>query len=247
MTMKGLGAAIGYSESYVSKVETAVVVPSARFAEGCDRAFGTGTLIARQYRLAVNGEHPSWFVPYIQLERCANKILDYSTLFVMGMLQTKEYARAVFRSGTRKETAEVVEAKVLARIRRHELLERDTPAPPLLWVVLHEACLRVNVGGPDVMRRQLEHLVREAESPQVTIQLLPFGVGPPATGNAFTLLFTEGRPTVLHTEGPQGGRPYEAEKIVANGIAAYDRLRADALGLEASIARIKDISKEYTS
>ncbi|MCX4582643.1 helix-turn-helix transcriptional regulator [Streptomyces sp. NBC_01481] len=245
ITQKGLGSATGYSESYVSKVESGAVMPSEKFTEGCDRAFGTGTLFVRQLRRLLEGDHPSWFVPYIQLERRAAQILDYSTTFIMGMLQTEEYARAVFRVGNSREGAAVMESKVSARIRRHEVMERDSP--PLLWVVLHEACLRTEVGGPDIMARQLQRLVSEAESPHVTLQLLPFAAGAPALGVPFTLLAFHDAPTILHADGPQGGRPYETAKTVAAAQATYDRLRADALSPDASVARMRDMFKERTT
>ncbi|MFE7114775.1 DUF5753 domain-containing protein [Streptomyces sp. NPDC057654] len=159
-----------------------------------------------------------------------------------------DYAHAVFRAGNPREGTAVIESKVSARIRRHEVMERE--APPLLWVVLHEAALRTYVGGPHVMAQQLEHLAREAESPHITIQVLPLEAGAPATGTAFTLLTFEDSPTVLHTEGPQGGRPYENAKTVATAVGTYDRLRAHALSPDESIAYInrlrQGMSKERT-
>nr|WP_308409666.1 DUF5753 domain-containing protein [Streptomyces sp. A3M-1-3] len=113
--------------------------------------------------------------------------------------------------------------------------------------MLHESCLRTVVGGPDIMARQLEHLISEAESPHVTLRLLPFAAGAPATGAAFTLLAFQDAPTVFHTEGPQGGRPYETAKTVAAAQETYDRLRADALSPDASVARMKDMFKERTT
>ncbi|GLF97864.1 helix-turn-helix domain-containing protein [Streptomyces yaizuensis] len=69
MGVRGLGSAIGCSGAYVSKVENAKLVPNEKFAEGCDRVFGTGTLLARQRQQAIDGDHPAWFEPYTQRER----------------------------------------------------------------------------------------------------------------------------------------------------------------------------------
>ncbi|AVZ72638.1 hypothetical protein SLUN_10980 [Streptomyces lunaelactis] len=63
----------------------------------------------------------------------------------------------------------------------------------------------------------------------------------------FTLLAFQDAPTVLHADGPQGGRPYETAKTVAAAQETYDRLRADALSPAASVARMKDMSKEHTT
>ncbi|GLF99355.1 helix-turn-helix domain-containing protein [Streptomyces yaizuensis] len=244
MSVRGLGAAVGYSGAYVSKVERATIVPSAKFAEGCDRAFGTGAMMARQRQSAVEGDHPTWFVPYLQHERKASRIFTYSTLYVMGMLQTPEYARALYRRGPSRFSSSTIDAKVLERASRREVLDRTDPAPPVLWVVLHEASLRVVMGGPQIMERQLKRLLEDAERPNVTLQFMPFGC-PPATDAPFTLLAFDDAPTVLHAEGPQGGRPQDTPKITSAAIDTYDRLRAEALGQSESLTRIRKILEEY--
>ncbi|MQT02580.1 helix-turn-helix transcriptional regulator [Streptomyces jumonjinensis] len=248
MTQKGLGRATGYSEGHVSRFESGKVVPTEKFAVGADRVLGTGDLFARQLRRIMAdlaGNHPNWFVPYVELEREASRIYDYSTTFIMGMLQTPEYARATLRAGVPRETADVVESRVVARIGRHAVMERE--APPRLWVVLHEACLRTVVGGREVMSQQLEHLAREAVSPSITLQVLPYSEGAPAYHLPFTLLGFVDAPTLLHAEGPQGGRPYDTAHTVSAAIDSYDHLRASALSPPKSIARIQEIAKEYAN
>ncbi|MER7045767.1 helix-turn-helix domain-containing protein [Streptomyces jumonjinensis] len=242
MSVRGLGSAVGCSGAYVSKVENAKLVPSEQFAEGCDRTFGTGTLLARQRQQAIEGDHPAWFEPYTQRERKARQILNYSTVFVPGLFQTPEYARALYRASAPRLAAAAIESRLSARMRRHEVLERANP--PEVWVVLYEACVRTLVGSCRVMARQLERLTLEASAPNVTVQFIPFDVVP-AMGTAFTLLVFDQGPTVLHVEGPQGGRPLETPKIVKTGLAIFDRLRAEALGHDASVARIQEIHKEY--
>ncbi|MGW4031247.1 helix-turn-helix domain-containing protein [Streptomyces sp. NPDC004838] len=246
MSVRGLGQAVGYSGAYVSKVERGKIVPSAKFAEGCDRAFGTGTMMVRQRQSAVQGDHPSWFVPYLQHERRASRIFTYSTLYVMGMLQTPEYARALYERGPSRFSSSTIEVKVMERASRREVLDRTDPAPPVLWVVLHEACLRVMTGGSGIMARQLKRLLEDAERPNVTLQFMPF-TSVPATDAPFTLLAFEDAPTVLHAEGPHGGRPQSTPKITAAAVETYDRLRAEALGQSESLSRIRKILEECTS
>ncbi|MCM2390086.1 helix-turn-helix transcriptional regulator [Streptomyces sp. CWNU-1] len=243
MTLRGLGHATGYSEGHVSKVEAGKVIPSERFAVGADRALGTGSLFVRRLRRILAGDHPNWFQPYVDLEQRATRIYDFSVAFTMGMLQTEAYARATFRAGVPREGCDVVESRVAARIRRHEVLEQASP--PMLWVVLHEACLRTAVGGSGVMAEQLEHLVREAASPSVTLQVLPFTGGAPAHDLPFTLLEFDDAPTLVHAEGPQGGRLYDNAKTVASASDIYDRLRAEALAPADSLAHIERIAKEH--
>ncbi|MEU5162659.1 helix-turn-helix transcriptional regulator [Streptomyces sp. NPDC020875] len=245
MTLRGLGSAIKYSAAYVSKVERALLDPSERFAVGCDHVFGTGTMLYRQYVQALEGDHPSWFVPYLQYERRARQIFIYTTLSPDGLLQTPEYARALYEMGVPRLTDDQVEAKVAARRARREILDRVEPPAPDLWVVLHEACLRVAVGGPSVMAGQLQSLLDDAKRRNLTLQLLPNTVAP-ATSRPFTLLTFEKGPMVLHAEGPQGGRPQDAPKITAAAMATYDRLRAEALGRDATNSRIREAFEEYT-
>ncbi|MEU5160292.1 helix-turn-helix transcriptional regulator [Streptomyces sp. NPDC020875] len=242
MSVRGLGSVIGCSGAYVSKVENAKLVPSERFAEGCDRAFDTGTMLTRQRQSAVEGDHPTWFEPYTQRERNATQILNYSTIFVPGLFQTPDYARAVYRASAPRLSTSAIESRLAARMRRHDVLEHSNP--PEVWAVLYEACLRMLVGSSEVMAQQLERLMLESEAPNITIQLIPF-TAVPASSTAFTLLGFDRAPTVLHVEGPHGGRPLETPKVVKTGLAIYDRLRAEALGHDASIARIEEIHKEY--
>ncbi|WP_327702708.1 helix-turn-helix domain-containing protein [Streptomyces decoyicus] len=96
ITQRNLGRAAGYSEAYVSRVEAGKMLPrpSARFAKGCDTAFGTGELFEGLLRRIDEGDHPSWFVPYLNLERKASRILTYETNLITGIVQKtllKEY------------------------------------------------------------------------------------------------------------------------------------------------------------
>ncbi|MFE0425218.1 Scr1 family TA system antitoxin-like transcriptional regulator [Streptomyces sp. NPDC058953] len=245
ITTTGLGSAIGYSAAYVSKVERGKMLPSARFAKGCDRAFGTGTLLYRQYIYALEGDHPSWFVPYLQHEREAQTLYIYSTLYFSGLLQTPEYARALYRMSFPRLSDEQVEAKVLARTARREILDRVDPPAPEIWLVLHEACLHVEAGGPKVMAGQLRSLLDDAKRSNVSLQLLPFKAVP-ATSRAFTVLTFERAPMVVHAEGPQGGRPQDAPKLTKAAMATYDLLRAEALGRDETLSRIQTAYEEYT-
>ncbi|MFI1204305.1 DUF5753 domain-containing protein [Streptomyces sp. NPDC020883] len=239
-----MGTATGYSYAYVSMVESGKLKASEKFADGCDLAFGTNGLFAGLLRRIDEGDHPSWFVPYLNLERKASRILAYSTNLVTGIAQTADYARAVFRVSNPRASTEGIEDKVAARLRRREVFERDDP--PLLWVILHEACLRTVVGGADVMAGQLSYLLSVAASPQVELQVVEFSAGIPATSTMpFTLLRFPDSPTVLYTETRVGGRMHDSAQTVESAQDDYDLLRANALSLGASTALIKTLLEEY--
>lgn len=246
LTQKHLGKATGYSEGYVSKVESGTMLPrpSEKFAKGCDTVFGTGELFDGLLRRIDEGDHPSWFVPYLNLERKASRILDYSANLVMGILQTEGYARAIFQGYFSREEEEAIEGKVTARVRRREVFDRDTP--PCLWTILHEACLRTIVGSTQVMAGQLEYLLTAAASPHIKLQVMPFSAGAPAASSRpFTVLRFTSSPTVLYTETRVGGRMHDSAQTVDAALDDYDLLRAHALSPDRSSTLIKTLLKEY--
>ena len=133
---------------------------------------------------------PHWVEPYFGLEAAASFIREYELQFVPGLLQTEAYARAVIRLGNLPSEDEV-ERRAKARISRQQILHRDTP--PKVWAVLDEGALRRVIGGPQVMREQLLHLIEMCDHPAVTLQILPFSAGAHrAMGGPFTILrYTE--------------------------------------------------------
>jgi transcriptional regulator with XRE-family HTH domain len=130
---------------------------------------------------------PRWLELYIGLERAASVIRSFEVQFVHGLLQTEDYARAVILIANAGGPVEDIDRRVSLRMHRHQLLTQ--PDPPQLWTVLDEAVLCRSLGGPAVMRRQLEHLQQVADLPNVTVQVLPFRAGPhAASGGPFTIL-----------------------------------------------------------
>jgi len=130
---------------------------------------------------------PSWFELYLGLEKAASIIRLYEVQFVHGLLQTEDYARAVILIANAYAPAEEIERRVSVRMKRQQLLTQ--PDAPQVWAALDEAALRRWPAGPDVMRAQLEHLLELTELPNVTLQVVPFEVGPhAAAGGPFTIL-----------------------------------------------------------
>lgn len=130
---------------------------------------------------------PAWFETYLGLEQAAEIIRTYEAQFVPGLLQTPDYARAVILLGHGQEPGSEVDRRVALRTRRQDILTRQEP--PTLWAVIDEAALRRPIGGERIMRGQIEHLIRIAELPNVTVQLLPYSVGGhAAAGGPFTIV-----------------------------------------------------------
>ncbi len=128
-----------------------------------------------------------WFELHIGLEEAAEVIRTYEVQFLPGLLQTEAYAYVVTRLGYPDEADSKIDRLVSLRMERQKLLTR--PGAPRLWAVVDEAVLRRPFGGPDVMRAQLEHLLKVAELPNVTLQIAPFSVGANAVaGSPITIL-----------------------------------------------------------
>ncbi|MDR2988025.1 MAG: helix-turn-helix domain-containing protein [Nocardiopsaceae bacterium] len=130
---------------------------------------------------------PRWLELYIGLERAASIIRAYEVQFAHGLMQTEDYARAVILIANSRASAAEIDRRVSIRMRRQQLLtEADAPE---LWAVLDEAALRRSPCSRTVMRAQLEHLLQLTDLPNVTLQIVPFRVGPhAAAGGPFTIL-----------------------------------------------------------
>ncbi|MFD5751328.1 helix-turn-helix transcriptional regulator [Streptomyces sp. NPDC127033] len=245
LSQREVGAPARYGQQYVAKVEAGERMASPEFAAGCDEVFGTPRMFARlRDRCAEKGGYPDWFEPYLLLEQKAAAVLNYSNNLVTGLLQTEAYAHAMFRKGCPTDDADETTAKVARRLKRRDVLER--PNPPLAWVVLDESCLRRTIGSPAVMADQLAHLIKEAESPRFTVQVLPYTSGAPAWPLAFTLMkFDNGEPDVLYQETMGAGHVTDSRKIVADASVLYDRLRADALAPATSLDFLRKAMEDW--
>ncbi|WP_369260821.1 helix-turn-helix domain-containing protein [Streptomyces sp. R35] len=162
-----------------------------------------------------------------ELEAAADALFSYESLFIPGILQTPEYTRSIFRSSDRPH--DDLERAVQFRMERQQILTR--PEPPSLHTVIHEAALHVRFGGVTVMRRQLLHLIRMAELPRVTIQVLPFTAeGLSAFSTPFLLADSHGSAlqTVL-VENPAATVYIHEGDAVLKYRQRFDRLRTAAL------------------
>jgi hypothetical protein len=130
---------------------------------------------------------PQWFRAYVDLEAVAALIRTYEGQLVPGLLQTEDYMRAVMHSTLRDRRPEEIERRVMLRLARQRLLTRDDG--PWLWAVVDEAALHRPVGGPKVLRGQLERLIQATTLPRVRLQVLPFSAGAHAAMvGAFSIL-----------------------------------------------------------
>ncbi|GAA3059198.1 hypothetical protein GCM10020000_47650 [Streptomyces olivoverticillatus] len=117
-----------FRQPYVSKVESGRQLASAQFAEQCDKVFGAPGLYARMRQRAADAGSPTWWIPYLQLEREAATICDYSPGLVASILQTPEYAEAVCRAARPDDPAPRIMQRVEDRMRRREVFDAPQPS-----------------------------------------------------------------------------------------------------------------------
>lgn len=188
---------------------------------------------------------PTGFGIYVGLESVAASVRSYEAQVVHGLLQTRDYARAVFRACDRKASAEHIDRDAELRMRRQEVLTR--PDHPLeLWAILDEAALRRPVGSSQIMRAQLGKLLEATELPHLTVQILPFSQGAHAGLNGpFHLLdFPGGDPPTAYVDTPAGNIFRDKPHQVRRWTEAFDQLRADAISPDGSRDLIATLSTE---
>ncbi|MEU3921964.1 helix-turn-helix transcriptional regulator [Streptomyces sp. NPDC029004] len=234
-----LGVSVFCTASLIGQIETARKVPTRDFSERVDAALGTGGVFSRLVGLVLRSQLPSWFQAYAEMEARAAYISTFQAQLVYGLLQTPDYARAVL--GVRTEGN--LDARVAARMERQRILERENP--PLSWVVLSEAVLHQEVGGREVMRNQLAHLLSLREREWVQVQILPFEAGAHAgLPGSFTVLRFEDDPDLVYTEDFVQGHMTANPQALREGSLRYDHLQAAALSVEDSAALIARVMEE---
>ena len=188
--------------------------------------------------------HPQ-FATYVGLESAASEIRVYEVNLIPGLLQTEDYARAILKAGTMNGSHEDVERRVALRMARQPALIRDDP--PMLWTVLDEAALRRRVGGAELMRAQLEHVLELSGLKNVAMQVIPFGAGAhPAMGRPFVILvFPERIDTdVVYLEDLTSAFYLENVDEVDRYNVFFNHLRATALSFEDSAALVTSVLKD---
>jgi hypothetical protein len=188
---------------------------------------------------------PNWFQSYLGLEAAASLIRAYEVQFVPGLLQTRDYARAVVLLGHGHAPADEIERRVSLRMDRQRVLTR--PDPPHLWAVVDEAALRRPIGGGAVMRGQIEALIAATGLPNVRLQVIPFQAGGhAAAGGVFSILRfpEEDLPDVVYIEQLTSALYLDKRDDVDQYALAMETLCVEAESPEATVAVLAGILHE---
>ncbi|MER5813180.1 helix-turn-helix transcriptional regulator [Streptomyces sp. NPDC002033] len=239
LTQGDLGGIVFCTGSLIGQIENARKVPSREFSERIDAALNTGGTFSRLVGLVLRSQLPVWFQEYAEMEARAEYISTYQCQLVYGLLQTAAYARAVLDVDYPK-TADTMLA---ARMDRQRILARGTP--PVLWVVLDEAVLHREIGGPTVMREQLASLLELRNRLWVNLQVLPFEVGQHAgMMGSFNLLRFDTNPDLHYSESYDDGHMTANPQVIRERSVGYARLQAEALSPGLSAALIARVMEE---
>jgi transcriptional regulator with XRE-family HTH domain len=183
-----------------------------------------------------------WLVDFVVLESEAVGMDTFEIDLIPGLLQTRTYSQWIIRSGCVDASDEFIANRVEVRANRQLRLQDPKFA---LWAILDEAALRRMVGGRDVQAEQLAHLVKVAELPNVTLQILPFSKGPhTAMGTPFCLLKFSQYPPVVYMDNVVGGTYMDGVADVERYRIAMDHLRAIALDPRESVAFVRRVAME---
>lgn len=241
LTQTEVGARTHVVGSRITQIERATgAKPTLELTRSLDRELVADDLLIDLWPYVYREAYPDWSQAFIAYSARAAVIRQYSSHAVPGLLQTPEYARALLSMGHSLRDAEHLEERVAARLERQNRL--TGPDRPHLWIILDEAVLRRPVGGSAVMRGQLEKLLRLAEEPGITIQVLPFDQGAHgALAGSLSLLVMPDGTEIAYTEGAHHGQLTEDPEEVEQFVLTYDHLRAMALPPLMSLELIRSV------
>jgi transcriptional regulator with XRE-family HTH domain len=188
---------------------------------------------------------PEWFQVYLGLEAEAASIREYGAELVPGLLQTADYYRGFMRTAPAAGDEEAIERKIAVRAARQERLTAEDP--PDCWFVLNEAVVHRVVGGAEVMRAQLQHIMQVTNWSHISVQVLPFRAGAhPAMDGSFIILgFPEAPdPDVVYLESQTGSLYLEKLPEVERYQAMFNHLIAKALGPDESRNLIAEVAAD---
>jgi len=201
--------------------------------------------------LARESRKRGWWADYADVFRSslpdfesgARAIFDYQTILVPGLLQTADYARAIFRGSQVLRDEPVIERHVEARLNRQAILDRDQPFH--YWSIIDEAGLTKLVGGPEVMREQLQHLCKMAAKPNITVQVLLDGAGAHAAMmGAFAILDfpSPNDPSMVYIETATDALYLEKPEELHRYRLIYSHIQSVALTPEESVRHIASLA-----
>jgi transcriptional regulator with XRE-family HTH domain len=245
MTQEQFAIRTGYSPGHISSIETGRKPPTLPFARKADKALNTGQKFTQMYFDVKASVLLQGFGDYLSAEARAIELRLFTLGIIPGLLQTMEYAEAITFGSMRRGSITEVQANERLEIlaKRQATLFRDPM--PLFFGVLDESCLLRPVGGPAVMRRQLDRLLEVAELPSVTLQVAPLAMGEARSFDLpVTILTMPDHSMAAYSESSQRGQLERDPEEVRPLLTDYHHLQVEALPQAPSLERISKVGRE---
>ncbi|MGW7454174.1 helix-turn-helix domain-containing protein [Streptomyces sp. NPDC054787] len=237
------GTAVGYGEDLVRKVEAGKRIPRPEYLDKADEVLRARGRITAMKADMEQVRYPKKVRDLAKLEARAVEIGAYGSHNIHGLLQTPEYAAALFRMRRPAYSQDELDQVLAARMARRSIFER-TPGPTLTFVQ-EEVTLRRRIGGTMVLRAQLEHLLEISQLPNVEFQVMPTDVEEHAgMGGRIQVLKFEDGTAVGRSDGAFHGRPVSDPKQLRILELRYGIIRAQALTPRESLAFIEELLGE---
>jgi transcriptional regulator with XRE-family HTH domain len=245
VSQEALANRLGFDRSVIGKAETGERPPTPDVLSAwCLTCQVDAELFARLGRLArsTDGPVPTWFEDWLDAERRAQWLRIWQPLLIPGLLQTAEYARALFLSAQDDTSDDAIDALVAARLERRTIFDR--PDPPDTSVVLDEAVLHRLIGSPKVMHDALLQVAELSQRTCIIVQVVPAANGANAgLGGAFDIAGGDAMADTLRTEGVED-QTTEKPSLVRKAAIAFNRVRGDALPRDASRDLILKVAED---
>ncbi|WP_055711910.1 helix-turn-helix domain-containing protein [Streptomyces torulosus] len=243
LTRAELGAQLGYSEDMVTSVELGRRIPKPDFIDRADVVLEAGGLLTVMKEEVGRARYPAFFRDAARLEAEAVELHVYANQAVPGLLQTEEYARAVFDARRPLLDERVISERVAARLARQEIFDRR-PLPTISFVI-EETVLRRPIGGWSIWRGQLEQIYLRGQSRNVEMQVMPTEVVEHAAlAGPFTLIETLKGQRIAYVEVQKESRLFHERSSVREYEEQYGILRAQALTPRESLQLIEKLQGE---
>ncbi|MFF0425699.1 helix-turn-helix domain-containing protein [Streptomyces sp. NPDC004520] len=241
LTQEQFAPLVGYSVPMIASIEQGRRLPSKGFVDRSEEVLDAfGVIRAAAKHLTRKAGLAKWFEEWAELEQLAVTLYTFENRLVPGLLQTSAYARTLFEEQIPAMSDDKIESNLIRRMERTRIL---TERPETIFsFIIEEHVLRRQVGSPEAMREQIDHILALGERRNIDIQIMAQSRGYHAgLGGPLCLLETEENAWYAYCEGQETGQLISDPKVVSILQQRYARMRAQALSVEATVSLLREM------
>jgi transcriptional regulator with XRE-family HTH domain len=248
LTVEEVAAEIMCSATKISRLETGARRPSLRDVKDLCALYKVDKSIADEFMtIAREARQHEWWTqfedlnldPYLGLEEVASAITSYTMYYIPALLRIEDYTRVIIETIAPRMDPKVLQQRVKVRMRRQKRLEEA--GKPRYRVLLDEAALYRNIGGPAIMAAQLDKILEIERQNKVTFQIVPFDLGAHAAQDSNFILFEFDQKSSASSADGKSGPPLLDEKPALSPVVFFEALTGNHyLGKDADIERYRE-------